>query len=208
MHLPPAADDARSQDDGRAGGLFVQVMLIVATLGNCWLGMQIVHELGHVLTAAAYGETISRVVLHPLAISRTDVSHDRCPLIVIWAGSVVGVLLPLGLLAIARALRSRFAFLLRFFAGFCLIANGLYLGAGAPGRVGDAGDLISRGSPVWPLAAFALVCTPAGLWLWHGLGPHFGLGQPRGVVDRAAARWSLAVFLAIVAVECLYGMAG
>jgi hypothetical protein len=51
-----------------------QVILIAATLCLSWLGMMIVHELGHVLLAWASGETIFKVVLHPLAISRTDVS--------------------------------------------------------------------------------------------------------------------------------------
>src|SRR5437867_3762034 len=67
-----------------------QAVLIAATLGLSWLGMQIVHELGHVLLAWASGETVDRVVLHPLVISRTDVSHARHPLLVAWGGPVLG----------------------------------------------------------------------------------------------------------------------
>ena len=182
-----------------------QFVLIASTLGSCWLGMQIAHELGHVLTAYATGETVSKVALHPLIISRTDVSHDRHPLLVIWGGPAIGSLLPLVLLAVAKSLRCGLFYLFQFFAGFCLIANGVYLGVGSFGGVGDAGDLLRHGSPQWTLIAFGLVCTPAGLWLWNGLGPHYGLGNSKGEVDRRAVRWAIGLVLTIVVVEILVG---
>ncbi len=178
-----------------------QSALIVSTLGLCWLGMQVVHELGHVLAAFAGGETVHGVVLHPLAISRTDVSHDRHPLLVIWGGPVVGSLLPVGFLAVARWARLGLLYLFRFFAGFCLIANGAYLGVGAFGDVGDAGDLLRHGSPAWTLIVFGLVCIPAGLWLWNGLGPCFGLGEAKGEVDRRAVWWTVGLTSIIVLIE-------
>jgi hypothetical protein len=167
--------------------------------------MQIVHDLGHVLTAYASGETINKIILHPLVISRTDVSHDRHPLLVVWGGPALGTSLPLGLLAVARALRCGLYYLIQFFAGFCLIANGVYLGVGSFGGVGDAGDLLRCGSPQWTLIAFGLACAPAGLWLWSGLGPHYGLGEPKGKVDRRAVRWAFGLVVTIVAVEVLVG---
>jgi hypothetical protein len=113
------------------------ILLCVASCLAAWLGMQQVHELGHVLGAAATGGRVERVVLHPLTISRTDVAENRRPLVVVWAGPLVGILLPLVLWGATALLRLRLAFLLRFFAGFCLIANGAYIGAGSLGRVGD-----------------------------------------------------------------------
>lgn len=186
-------------------GRLYQLALIASTFGYCWLGMQIVHELGHVLAACASGEIVSNVILHPLVISRTDVSHDRHPLLVIWGGPALGSGLPLVVLAIARSLRCSLFYLFQFFAGFCLIANGVYLGVGSFGGVGDAGDLLRHGSPQWMLIAFGLVCTPAGMWLWNGLGPHYGLGKSKGGVDRRAVRWALGLVLTIVAVEVLVG---
>src|SRR4051795_10051502 len=105
-----------------------QILLIASTLALCWLGMQAVHELGHVLAAWAGGEEVYRVVLHPLTISRTDASHDRHPLLVVWGGPLLGSLLPLGALAVTRLILSRWSYLLRFFAGSCLVVNGAYLG--------------------------------------------------------------------------------
>ena len=182
-----------------------QITLIVSTLALCWLGMQVVHELGHVLAAWASGEEVYRVVPHPLTISRTDATHDRHPLLVIGGGPLLGVLLPVASLAVMRLIRSRWSYLLRFFAGFCLIANGVYLGVGWFDRVGDAGDLLRHGAPRWLLILFGLLCLPTGLFLWHGLGPDFGLGEAKGRVDRRAAVGTLILLLVIVVVEVLVG---
>jgi hypothetical protein len=64
------------------------------------------------------------------------------------------------------------------------VANGAYLAFGSLGRIGDAGDLLDHGAAPWLLWLFGLVTIPGGLWLWHGLGPQFGLGQG-GHVERA-----------------------
>jgi len=180
-----------------------QVVLIVSTLGLAWLGMQVVHELGHVLAARASGEEVYRLVLHPLAISRTDASHDKHPLRVVWGGPVLGVLLPLVALVVTRWVHCRWFYLFQFFAGFCLIANGVYLGVGSIDGVGDAGDLLRYGAPRWPLIVFGLVTAPAGLYLWNGLGRHFGLGEARGRVDRRAAVIGLGLLLTVVLAEIL-----
>src|SRR4051812_5579227 len=86
------------------------------------LGMQAVHEPGRDLGAWAGVETVSKVALHPLMISRTDASHDRHPLLVVWGGPILGSLLPLAVLGITRLIGSGFLYLIQFFAGFCLVA--------------------------------------------------------------------------------------
>jgi hypothetical protein len=184
-------------------GRIYQLILIASTLCLCWLGMLIVHELGHVLLAWASGETIHGVVLHPLAISRTDTSHEKHPLRVIWGGPVLGTLVPLGAWLLAQRLRLGIGYLVRFFAGFCLVANGAYVGVGACVAVGDPGDLARFGCPRWVMVLFGLVCVPIGLFLWHGLGPYFGLKEARGQVDRRAALGTLALALILVAAELI-----
>jgi hypothetical protein len=182
---------------------FVQFILMVSILCLSWLGMMIVHESGHVLMAWAGGERIGKVVLHPLAISRTDTSHERHPLLVIWGGAVLGSLIPLCAWALVKVFRLRFVYLFQFFAGFCLIANGCYPGVGTFFNVGDAGDLARYGCHRWLMLLFGLVCVPTGLFLWNGLGPHFGLGEAGGKVDRKAALATLGLVLVIVIVEVL-----
>lgn len=185
-----------------------QFTLIASTFGFCWLGMQAVHELGHVVAAWVAGATVHRVVLHPLVISRTDFSRDRHPLLVIWGGPVLCVVLPLFLLGVARLRRSSLLMLSQFFAGFCLVANGAYIGMGSFGGVGDAGDLARHGCPQWAKILFGLICAPAGLWLWDGLGPCFGLKASAGQVDRLAVRWAVGLFLGIVVLEIIGGYVG
>jgi hypothetical protein len=180
-----------------------QLTLIASILCFSWLGMMIVHESGHVLMACAGGERVSRVVLHPLAISWTETSHERHPLLAIWGGPALGSLIPVCAWALGRTFRLRFVYLFRFFAGFCLIANGCYLGVGSFFAVGDAADLARYGCPRWSLLLFGLVCVPTGLFLWNGLGPHFGLGEAVGKVDHKAALVTLALVLSIVIVEVL-----
>jgi len=72
-----------------------QIVLIGTFLGFSWLAMQAVHELGHVAAARLTGGTVTQVVLHPCTISRTDVSPNPRPLVVVWAGPLVGATLPL-----------------------------------------------------------------------------------------------------------------
>jgi hypothetical protein len=182
-----------------------QGTLIVSVLLSSWLGMQAVHESGHVLGAYFTGGRVARVVLHPLTISRTDLSDNPRPLLVVWAGPVFGVLLPLALWGVAAGLRLPGAFVLRFFAGFCLIANGAYIAGGSFDRIGDCGEMLRHGSALWHLWLFGAVAVPAGLWLWHRQGVHFGLGPAKGRVRAGVAYSSLALCLLLLTLAFLVG---
>jgi len=175
---------------------FHQLLLILSTIALGWLAMMGVHELGHVISATASGGTVTRVVLHPLSFSRTDVTPNPHPLFVGWGGAVWGCLIPLALLAVVRATARSHTYLAAFFAAFCLIANGVYLAVGSFFPDGDdAGVIMAAGGPHWTLVLFGLITVPAGLYLLNGLGPHFGLGAAAGNVDRRAA---IAVTFALV----------
>lgn len=162
---------------------FSACLLITMFLPLCWLWMQVVHELGHVLGAWLFGGRVTHVALHPLAISRTDVDPNPHPVLVVWAGPIIGVAFPVaawGALAGWKAIRH----LARFFAGFCLVANGAYIGMGPWFPVGDAAIMLKYHA-AWPLAVFGVVTFAFGLLLWHGQGPWFGLGdEPERVSDR------------------------
>lgn len=134
-----------------------------------WFAMQAVHELGHVVAAWATGGKVERVVMHPLTISRTDVAPNPRPLLVAWAGPIVGVLIPLILAGLCRIFRHGPRRFCDFFAGFCLIANGAYIGVGSFMAIGDAGDLLRHGAPQWTLIAFGGTAAGCGLWIWHCL---------------------------------------
>ncbi|MCG6157142.1 hypothetical protein [Rubinisphaera margarita] len=134
-----------------------------------WYAMEAVHELGHVLHAVVSGGTVQSVSVPLWGISCTHVEPNPHPAFVVWGGPAWGVLLPVLLWAGVRLWKagSIAARGLMFFAGFCCLANGAYLGIGWVDRVGDAGDLLREGvAPGW-LVLFGVCSSAGGLWLWH-----------------------------------------
>lgn len=183
---------------------FHQILLIGSFLPLCWLWMMVVHEFGHVVGLTMTGGTVEKVVLHPLAISRTDAAVNPHPSTVVWAGPIFGVLFPLVLSMIASVSRFQWSYLTRFFAGVCLIANGCYIGVASFGGVGDAGDMLRNGSPMWTLWLFGILTVPVGLYLWNGLGPKFGLGSAEGEVDHRAAYVCLGLLFLTLILELTF----
>lgn len=162
-----------------------RTVLMVSMLAVSWLGMQWVHEAGHILAAMATGAKVERVVLHPLGISRTDLHEVTWPLVTTWAGPIVGIVVPVIAWVAVSLLKVKSSSLFRFFAGFCCVANGVYLGLGSFDGIGDAGELLKHGAPAWHLWAFGVIATAIGLLLWHRQGPAFGFGpRPRPISRR------------------------
>lgn len=177
-----------------------QLVLIGSTLAFSWLAMQAVHELGHVVGSMLSGGRVAQVILHPATISETRLAANPHPQFVAWMGPIVGVLLPTAALLAARVAGWRMCYLFQFFAGFSFVANGAYIAFGSLDGIGDAGDLLRHGAAPVLLWLFGLVTIPTGLWLWHGLGKHFGLG-PGGHVERAHAYVMLAMAALVIALE-------
>ena len=179
----------------------VQIILVGSTVALSWLLMMAVHELGHVLHAGLSGGRVTAVILHPLAISRTDVTPNPHLQFVAWGGAIWGTALPVLALLIVRYFGWRYAYLVSFFAGFCCVANGAYLAAGSLVMVGDAADLMRVGVPPWFLVSIGLPLCGIGLYLWNGLGKHFGLGADAGEVNANAAATLLIILVVVVVVE-------
>lgn len=182
--------------------LLPRILYLLASILLAWFLMQAVHEIGHVLGAWATGGQVTKVVLHPLAISRTDVLPNPSPEIEVWAGPLIGATVPVfawlvGFPCLCGGLSSW----LRYFAGFCLIANGCYLGSGVIEPIGDAEELVRLGTPTWLLGLFGLVSVPTGLWLWHGLGVEFGWGPQGKSISWKTAMITVCVLLAVVVME-------
>jgi peptidase M50B-like protein len=176
---------------------FTRALLVTSTILCSWLGMMIVHEAGHAAIALLTGGRVQRIVLPVLGFSRTDVFPNPHPLAVTWAGPVLGELFPLVAWQVARATRLSWSYLLRFFAGFCFIANGAYIGAASFDQVGDAYPMLLFGSRPWQLWLFGIVSISLGLFLWHNLGPRFGLG-PRAREVRPQHALAVSITLALI----------
>jgi hypothetical protein len=101
----------------------------------------------------------------------------------------------------------RIASLLRFFAGFCLIANGAYLGVGVTRPVGDAADLLRLGTPRWALGLYGAIAISLGLWIWHGLGPRFGVPRTATPTLRLTALVMLCATILICIAEVVLSAA-
>ena len=167
--------------------------------------MQAVHELGHCIGAWLTGGRVLAVVLHPLTISSTIYSRNPHPLFVVWAGPLIGAILPFIVFLLAAKFVIPALFLFRFFAGFCMLVNGLYIGLGSFIEFLDAGDMMNYGSPQWTLILFGIVTTSIGLYLWNGLGPYFGLGEAKGAVSRKATVCSVLLFLSTTGLLTIIG---
>ena len=166
---------------------FQQILFVVSLVVLSWFLMMAVHELGHVGGAIVTGGTIERVVLYPLTISRTDVLPSPHPAIVVWLGPVAGSLLPLAAFAIVPYRFTVMCHVARFFAGFCLIANGAYISIGSVNQVGDCGEMLRIGTPLGAMLAFGTITVPLGLYLWHGLGSlRVFINHPSVVTPRMA----------------------
>ncbi|MGI9517024.1 MAG: M50 family metallopeptidase [Pirellulaceae bacterium] len=159
---------AQAAPHGRAR--FWQILFVISLVALSWYLMQAVHEFGHVAAALFSGGTVQRVVLSPLEISRTDVEPNPWPGLVVWAGPLVGCLLPLVVWLCAGRVPELVSKSLQFFAGWCLIANGGYIGLGTVERIGDCGEMLRTGTPPGVMVGFGLATVAAGLYLWHRLG--------------------------------------
>jgi hypothetical protein len=180
---------------------FHQVLFAISLLAVSWLAMMAVHELGHVVGAIVTGGTVERVVLHPLAISRTDVAPNPRPETVVWLGPIVGSVLPLALFAIVSRRSTVLHNVTRFFAGFCLIANGAYIALGSFRAVGDCGEMLRTGTPHWVMLCYGAVTIPLGLYLWNGLGSPMHFLKNPSMVAPKTAYMTFGVLLVVVVAE-------
>ena len=158
---------ARDRSSRRYLGAALRFIAVLIGAYFAWLLMLALHECGHILHAWLSGGRVVKVSLPLLGFSQTIVHPNPREHFVVWGGPVWGALAPLLACAVFVCIRRRVPNVLRFFAGFCLIANGAYIGAGWVTRAGDAGDLLRLGTPVWYLIAFGIVCATSGLLLWH-----------------------------------------
>jgi len=185
----------------------LQITLIASFFAVCWLLMQVVHELGHIVFTVFPGGEVERVVLHPLTLSRTDVSINPHPLLQVWGGPLVGVVLPIICWGIAYLIRTSIRPLLQLFAGFCCIANGAYIGF-APNSLGlDTYTMLAYGSKRWHLVVFGISMLALGLWLWNGTGKVLGFGVPGGQVSSKHTIVSVCLLVVVVVMELVFSAA-
>ncbi|MFN7449618.1 MAG: hypothetical protein ACK56W_00425 [Pirellula sp.] len=86
-----------------------------------WCVMVCVHELGHIFCGRSCGGKLQSADLIPWHLPFSVFDPDPQPLITLWGGPIIGVLLPVGIAWIAKRES------IWFIANFCLLANGSYI---------------------------------------------------------------------------------
>ena len=83
--------------------------------------MTFTHEAGHILGGWCCGGTLTEADLLPWHLPYSFFNPDPYPLITLWCGPMLGVIVPI---LIALMLRHDWAWLV---AHFCILANGAYI---------------------------------------------------------------------------------
>jgi hypothetical protein len=120
--------------------------------------MTFVHESGHIICGRACGGTLRSVDLLPWHLPYSLFEPDPCPLITLWGGPILGVLIPL---IVAFAIRKDW---LMFIADFCLLANGAYLATAwlSGDRYLDTPQLLAHGAHPISIATYCVLAIGFG----------------------------------------------
>jgi len=133
--------------------LYFAVVLITA-----WCVMLLAHEAGHLLGGYLSGATLREFELRPWKLPYSLHNPNPHPLITLWAGPVLGVVGPLLVLAIWSTAVTR------LIAGFCLLANGVYLAVGGltGDRFLDTAQLLEAGASPLAIGLYCLITCGGG----------------------------------------------
>ena len=115
--------------------------------------MTTVHELGHIICGLGFGGTLTETDLLPWHLPYSFFEPDPHPLVTLWGGPILGVLIPV---ALALVIRTNW---MGFIANFCVLANGAYIAiAWASGdRHLDTPKLLEHGAHPISIALYCLL---------------------------------------------------
>ena len=131
----------------------LSVLLIIA-----WVVMTTTHELGHVIGGWIGGATLTKLNLAPWSLPYSLHHPDPHPLVTLWSGPVIGVLIPM---MVAGLVRSQATWLI---ADFCLLANGVYLSLAwiSGERFLDTSRLLDAGAHPLSITVFCAITISFG----------------------------------------------
>lgn len=205
---PSSSIGVRRSDRNMAAKIRM-ILLLLGVIAFSWPAMMLLHECGHLLAAWLTGGQVQQLVWHPLVFSRTDVSPNPAPLVVVWAGPIAGCLLPAIFVLIAARLACDLLYLTQLFCGFCLLANGIYIGIGSFDAIGDAGDMLRLGTPLWIMIVFGIIAMGLGFWQWHLASFKMGFGKASTIVPPWQHVWiAIAAGIGLNAIACVFGNTG
>lgn len=98
-----------------------RLITFVLWLAWAWIAMTLSHELGHVFFGLLGGARLIQLELRPWHLPYSLLANDSHPLATLWAGPILGCVVPLIAATIARRPACWFV------AWFCMLANASYL---------------------------------------------------------------------------------
>lgn len=126
-----------------------------------WVVMTTTHEFGHLVGGWLGGAKLREYDLFPWRLPYSLHAPDPNPLLTLWAGPVLGVLVPL---SVATLFRREW---MLFVADFCCLANGVYLALAwlVGDRLLDTPRLLAVGA--WPASIVLYCIATIGVGYWR-----------------------------------------
>jgi hypothetical protein len=120
--------------------------------------MTFTHEMGHVIGGTCCGGSLKSADLLPWHLPYSIFEPDPFPLVTLWAGPILGVLIPV----LAAMLTQRDW--MWFIANFCVLANGTYIAVAwfSGERYLDTPRLLENGASPVAVALYCLICIGIG----------------------------------------------
>lgn len=146
-------------DELRARSTFaLNILRLVALLIAAWCVMTFTHECGHIVCGCACGGKLISADLLPWHLPYSIFEPDPHPLVTLWGGPVLGVVVPL---LIAWLFRAQW---LWFIAHFCVLANGAYLTTAwlSGDRYLDTPKLLEHGAHPLTIAVYCAITIGCG----------------------------------------------
>lgn len=127
--------------------------MFVGLLVASWCVMTFIHELGHIICGYACGGTLTDADLLPWHLPYSIFEPDPLPLVTLWGGPILGVMIPL---TIAFLIRAKWMW---FIAYFCLLANGAYIATAwiSGDRFHDTPKMLEHGAHPISIAIYCVL---------------------------------------------------
>lgn len=130
-----------------------RISYLVILLVLSWCAMTFLHESGHIVSGWLCGGTLQSADMLPWHLPYSIFDPDPRPLITLWGGPVLGVLVPV---IIALVLRRDWVWFITY---FCVLANGVYLATAwfSSDKYLDTPKLIEHGAYPATIAIYCLL---------------------------------------------------
>lgn len=130
--------------------------VLLLLLAWSWIVMTVCHELGHVVGGCCCGARVTVLELRPWEMPYSLYSPDPNPQVTVWAGPLLGCLVPM----FAAIIINRPA--VWFVGWFCVLANATYLLIGYVGGDSelDTTKILNAGTPEFAFWLFLAITGP------------------------------------------------